>query len=948
MRLRNWTVWLVMLTAVFLGSGSLGAQTTDRSGVDGKVVDQSGGVLPGVVVTIASPALLGGDRSTVTDAEGAFRFAALPAGVYQVTFALEGFAPRQREVRLDTGFVATLDEVMSLGSVEEALTVSAHSPVVDVRTTAVSTNLGKEALEQLPTSRSMWQVMNLAPGLRVAGVDVGGSAVGNQQTYSNYGTSTGGNKPTLDGVDTREDAGGAGFYYDYGAFQEVQIKAMGNDAEMAVPGTQFIGILKSGGDQFHGSGYFAWETPRLQSDNVTDALRAKGVKEGNPLKAYRDGNVDLGGPVFKRKLWFYGSYRHQHIEQGVLGYVASPGPDHLPGTPDDVEGSYQVTLTNLTGKVSGQMGPKHRFSGFVQAQEKDQPDRTADAFRYRESTFHQIFKPRASKVDWSWVASDRTYVNAFVGYWGYNSDILNETEAPSAYDTVTLRYSGRYNPSPYYVGRSRWQYNASLSHFVANALGGSHDIKAGLEFTDEDRYRDEPAKSNGADYQLRFQNGVPFQVIVYNFPYDSTSIMTTQSAYVRDAWRFGDRATLNLGVRYESYHVYNPAQSKPQGRFYPAGDFPEGEVLTWRNWAPRIGLAMPLDADKRTVVKATYGWFNFATQALYADTFNNNAVASSTYRWLDINGNRNFDDGELGTFVTATGAKTSAVNPDIEQPKTHELTASIERQIAANFSARASYVYRREMNRFQTVNVLRPYDAYNIAIPSVDPGPDGVAGTADDGAPITYYEYGAAYAGAAFIQNVDQNVPGYDNGYHSVEVAAQKRLSNRWQLVTSFLATRVDEWVAGLTAAGALGSGVPVTPNMDFFPKRQYWQWNYKVAGSYDLPYQIQVAGTFTSQSGDVWARDARFTTGLVRSGSLILRMEDAAANRLPTQNLLNIRVEKRQKIGFGTAAFQFDVFNVMNTNVELGVTTRSGASFGRITSILPPRVARLGVSYTF
>lgn len=946
MRTRVWVVWTAVLVATFLAA-NLHAQTTDRAGIEGSVADQSGGVLPGVSVSIASPALLGGERATVTDLEGRFRFAALPAGVYQVTFELEGFAARTREVRLDTGFVATLDETMSVGGVQEALTVTTQSPVVDVRTTAVSTNLGKEALEQLPTSRSMWQVMNLAPGLRVAGVDVGGSAVGMQQSYANYGTSAGGNRPTLDGVDTREDAGGAGFYYDYGAFQEVQIKAMGNDAEMATPGTQFVGLLKSGGDTFRGSGYFAWETPSLQSENITDELRARGAQEGNPLEAYRDGNADLGGPVLKKRLWFYGSYRRQHIEQGVVGYIASPGPDNLPGTEDDVEGSYQVTLKNYTGKLTGQAG-QHRFSGFVQDQEKDQPDRTASAFRYKESTFHQIFKPLASKGDWSWVASDRTYVNAFVGYWGYDTDILNETEAPSAYDTVTLRYSGRYSPSPYAVGRSRWQYNGSLSHFVANALGGSHDVKAGLEFTNEDRYRDEPAKSNGRDYQLRFQNGVPFQVIAYNFPYDSTSKMTTQSAYFRDAWRFGDRATLNLGVRYERYHVYNPAQSKPEGRFYPAGDFPEGDVLTWQNWAPRIGIAMPLDADKRTVVKATYGWFNFATQALYADTFNNNAVASTTYRWLDLNGNRDYDDGEFGTFVTATGAKTSAVNPDLEQPKTHEVTTSIERQLAANFSARASYVYRREVNRFQTVNVLRPYDAYNTAIPSVDPGPDGVAGTADDGPPITYYEYGAAYAGAAFIQNVDQNVPGYDNGYHSVEVAAQKRLSNKWQLVTSFLATRMNEWVAGLTTAGGLGSGVSVTPNMDFFPKRQYWQWNYKVAGSYDLPYQIQVAGTFTSQSGEVWARDARFTTGLVRSGSLILRMEDAAANRLPTQNLLNLRVEKRQKIGFGTAAFQFDLFNVLNTNVELGVTTRSGASFGRITSILPPRVARLGVSYTF
>ena len=452
MQMRSWIVGMTVLAVVLAAPWAVQAQTTDRSGIEGKVADQGGGVLPGVSVTIASPALLGGDRTTVTNAEGGFRFTALPAGVYQVTIELAGFAVKKREVRIDTGFVATLSETMSVEGVQESLTVTAESPVVDIRTTAVSTNLGKEALEQLPTSRSMWQVMNLAPGLRVSGADVGGTAVGTQQGYANYGTSSGGNKPTLDGVDTREDATGAGFYYDYGALQEVQIKAMGNDAEMATPGTQFMGILKSGGDQFHGSGYFAWETPSLQSDNVTDELRAKGVKDGNPLEAYRDGNADLGGPILKRRLWFYGSYRNQYIKQGVLGYSASPGPDNLPATSDDVPGYYEVTLTNITGKLTGQIGSNHRFSGFVQAQEKDYPERNANAFRYQESTWHQIFKPLAGKAEWSWVVSDRTYVNAFVGRWKYDTDAINRTEDAPAYDTVTLRYPAGSSRPPISAG----------------------------------------------------------------------------------------------------------------------------------------------------------------------------------------------------------------------------------------------------------------------------------------------------------------------------------------------------------------------------------------------------------------------------------------------------------------------------------------------------------------
>ena len=289
--------------------------------------------------------------------------------------------------------------------------------------------------------------------------------------------------------------------------------------------------------------------------------------------------------------------------------------------------------------------------------------------------------------------------------------------------------------------------------------------------------------------------------------------------------------------------------------------------------------------------------------------------------------------------MSSTGALSSVINPALKQPKTHEVTVSVERQIAADFSSRLSYIYRREVDQFQSVNILRPASAYSIPITAKDPGPDGVVGTSDDGGSVTYYDYTAAYAGSAFVQNKNLNTPGYENNYQNLEVAAQKRLSNKWQLVTSFLATRTDMW----------RNGIPQDPNAaNFYPKSKYWEWSFKLSGSYELPYKIQAAAMFTSQSGATWAREARFTTGLARLSEVILLMEDSAARRLPTQNILNLRFEKRQKIRFGTAAFQLDLFNVTNTNVELGLTARSGANFNKITSIVPPFVAKLGVSYAF
>ena len=248
------------------------------------------------------------------------------------------------------------------------------------------------------------------------------------------------------------------------------------------------------------------------------------MKDGNPLKSYHDGNVDLGGPVFKRRLWFYGSYRNQDIRQGVLGYVASPGADNIVGTADDVPGEYRRHAHEPHRQADRADRPEAPVHGFVQAQTKDYPERNADAFRYKESTWHQIFKPLAGKGEWSWMISDRTFLNAFVGRWQYETDALNWTEDPAAYDTVTLRYSGqvqhvalRRRPGPVAVQRQRVALRAERVGRQPRPQGRRRVHRRGPVPYDA------PARSNGRDYQLRFQNGVPFQVVVYNYPYNSST-----------------------------------------------------------------------------------------------------------------------------------------------------------------------------------------------------------------------------------------------------------------------------------------------------------------------------------------------------------------------------------------------------------------------------------------
>jgi hypothetical protein len=346
-----------------------------------------------------------------------------------------------------------------------------------------------------------------------------------------------------------------------------------------------------------------------------------------------------------------------------------------------------------------------------------------------------------------------------------------------------------------------------------------------------------------------------------------------------------------------------------------------------------------LTADGHTAVKASYGRFYFVIDPSDGRAFNPNDIASRTYRWSDVNNNRRFDGvPELGAFLSATGGTAQQVNRDLIRPKTDEMSATIERQLMTDLSVRTSYVYKRESDLYQSVNVRRPFSAYTIPITAADPGPDGVNGNADDGGPLTYYDFNAGFAGAAFVQNMNINTDGYVNRYHSVEVAGTKRLSRNWQLQISYMATRINEFP----------NGVPQDPNAALFHKLQTWESLFKVSGSYMLPFGIQASGFFDSSSGDYFARSVVFRTGLVQQASVTVFAEPRNANQLDSVRLVNLRLDKVFKLKGSTLSLRGDVYNALNTNSILATNIQSGASFGRVTNLIPPRIAGFGVKYTF
>src|SRR5262245_54958086 len=247
----------------------------DQGRLTGTVTDAQGAVLPGVTVTAKSPSLMGG-RTVTSEADGTYSIAALPSGEYELAFELSGFATYKRGgVKLGLGQILTTDSQMQVASLQESVTVSAVSPVVDMQNTKVGTDFTTDKLVGVPTATDIWAVLGQASGVRMNGFDVGGSHKSQQTGYESFGIRNQ-NRVLNDGVDTTEGTGGAGFYADYFANDEVSVAAAGGDVEMNTPGSAVVNTIKSGGNMVKMLDNLTYQQESFVGDNTSAPLTARG------------------------------------------------------------------------------------------------------------------------------------------------------------------------------------------------------------------------------------------------------------------------------------------------------------------------------------------------------------------------------------------------------------------------------------------------------------------------------------------------------------------------------------------------------------------------------------------------------------------------------------------------------------------------------------------------
>jgi hypothetical protein len=938
------------------------AQSVSSGTIHGVVRDQSGGVLPGVTATLTSPALQVKQLVQVTDAEGAYRFVDLPAGTYALKFELPGFSTLIRDdLRLTVGFVARVDESMKVGAMEESVTVSGQSPVVDITSTSASVAFTKEILESVPRGRDLQNVLAMAPGVTQETIDVGGSTLAQRQDTASYGVEA---QPKLqyEGMNIAMGADqNTPIYFIDNSLEEVQVKTSGNDAEVSTPGVSMVAIMKSGGNTFHGSYRASWQPGSLQASNLNDELRAQKIGEPPKLKKFYDVAADLGGRIIRDKLWFYGGYARQSKSEGTLGFAAAAGPDGRYLTGDEPQAYFESSLYQYSAKVSYQMSQNNRMVYAWQQGVKTQPQNGGGRFRPLEATRDYRNPTSIQKAEWQSTVNPQFLLNAVGGYVGYMTDYdagrsFASADAPSRQDLETGLFTGSHVQNQNKT-RDRYQAEASASFFPQRSFAGRHDFKTGVSIY-WDRTSDGWRNNLAGNYVLITDkiggvSGTPFRIRAYNTPVRPRDNEDIYAWYFKDTWRPTERLTFNLGVRWEYQHSYLPEQDYDGARdfptVFPAKHVNKLDVQTFNRAVPRVGVAY--DLGGKSVIKATWGLYNYIVGDTYGDVFAATATANAVFLWHDLNGDKKWTPNETNLdvngddFVTITAASNAELSPELKQPNTWETTASYERELAPNLGFRVMYINKIIDGSLATINTKRPYSAFSVPITRRDPGPDGILNNADDGGSVTFYDYASSYRGAAFVNRQRVNADNTDR-FHSMEFTLTKRASDRWMGQISYFAVKSHRWLAGVFQ----------NPNDEFFPLDETWSWAGNISASYRLPYDINVSGFLQSKSGVKGQRTNIFRTAdpdggpsIANNGNTTIRLEPYGTQTLSAFNILNFRANKDVRLTGGRRlSIDFDVFNLLNSATPTGADFSSGPTFGYATGVTPSLITRIGARFTF
>jgi hypothetical protein len=981
---------------VFCGALLLPALTWAQASIVGTVRDQSGGALPGVTVEAASPALIEGTKTAMTDEQGRYRFEALRPGPYTLKFTLAGFDTLNRTgIDVPSDVVVTANVEMQVGTLEESVTVTGLSPQVDVSQASRTQVLTRDVIDALPVSRNVMSIGVLAPGVRPGTPDVGGSRMTEQVALRAHGLGGNDAEQLVEGMSIQSLEGPSQSYFDDMLQSEITVMTSAIPADTSGGGIRLNSVLKDGGNLFSGAAFLGFSSGDWQADNIDEALTAapQSIRSANGIKHIHMFSASFGGPIKRNRAWFLVTARHQSSDELVADV-----PAQIVAPDGEVINSYLDTyVRGPSVRLTWQATQANKVALFMSRWWKRKGKDFAAGTDPRVGQFRDPKKAHHFVGNIKWTS---TLANKFLIEGGYSvaefdwhggpaPGVAKERGTPEWY-TQTRKTDTQRQIHPqcaYDTGCTAWgsllvQRQDNTRHVFDGRVSyvtGSHNVKVGytFEFGPDGRIANE---YNG-DIQLNYNAGRASTVTVFNTPLDAPGYVENDSAFfVQDSWTFR-RLTINPGLRVEWFAAGMRAVGAPAGRFAPARFYPaQKSLIKWGpDYAPRLSAVYDLFGDGRTALKTSFSKYHRQYDAdpflAYADA----GLRQENRNWFDcvlnaagsacsgeanpFNNDGIAQDHEIGPSPSGGnfGQRSGALPGDLERQYNLEFTVGVQHQVRPRLAVGAMFI-KREIRNIQltdrTFITLSDYTPFQVLMPAVtDPA---VAAVLDPNETITIYNLNQA-KNSVFGQGLVDRSSSRDRSFYTgFEASFSARLPGSATLFGSWTAEQnvsvfceSDDNPNGPQIAD-LYQGRNVSNGGRFCDQRQFdmpFMNEFKLAGNYSLPLGMDFGAVVQSYPGlervITWQPAANLFPNGQRTQAQTIILNKPGSLFLERWNQLDINIRKNIRYGNNKVhTFQLDIFNVFNNNSIRSTTDTVGTSLGQVTAIMPGRFPR--VAYQF
>ena len=987
---------LATIAGFLLAVVLLPAAAVAQSAIAGVVRDSSGAVLPGVLVEASSPALIEKVRTSLSDANGQYRIVDLRPGVYTVTFTLSGFNTVRREaVNVPAEFVATVNADLPVGALQETITVSGESPVVDLQSAKRTQTLDNELIQSIPTVRSYSGLVRMIPQMTGGSNDVvlspGMIVFGSRGGRGNEG------RVQVDGLNTGASINGggvSGYRQDLENATEVAITTSGGLGEAEVGGIAMNIVPQTGGNSFTAHVYFTGFNEAMRSNNYTDRILTANptLPALNRINYNYDTSVSSGGPILRDRLWYFTQtyYRGQSNDVSMF---------HNRNAGDFTKWTYEAdTSRQFVNAANGplqpnlrltlQLSPRDKLNLFwdEQISNNQYPSGVSPTTAPEAGGYNHGWQ-RVQQAKWTSTVTSRMLLEAGIGTYLSNWNTRERPDndrrfiqvveqcaggsCPANGDIPNLTYRGQATWNADWIGAHTW--NAAASYIT-----GTHNMKFGYQGA----WHVDDRNAGGNPLIYRVNNGIPNQLTQRIRDFESSSRVRYTALYAQDQWTRG-RMTLSGALRYDNSWSYYPDQQIGGTRFLPGVTvFPESKgVLGYHDISPRAAVVYDVFGTGKTALKFNIGRYLEAAvnaNGNYSGLLPVSRIPTSVTRtWTDAN--RNYEPdcdlldplandsrasggdfcGQISNLNFGRSTPQLSYDPQIMdgwgvRPADWQIGITVQQEVLPRVSVEASYQRRWLQNFTVTDNLLHEasdYTRFSITAPDDPRLPAEARGRViTDLFNVVPEKFGRADNYRTYAPNFGKQY----QIYNGLELNVSARLPNGLQLT------------AGSSTGETVSDDCEIREKLpESDPLDPYCHDSSGVttrvtgAASYTIPrIDVLVSGTFQSSPGGElsanWA--VPFSTiqailGRPVSGTGnnltidILRPGELRGERV---NQIDFRIGKRLSYGRMRSTISLDVYNLLNPDTILGYTQTFGNNWLRPTQVMTARTAKFTIQHDF